>query len=139
MTPATDSPLCTENDIVLLVRDFYASVRRDDMLGPVFEAHVDDWDKHLVKLVHFWSSILLRTGRYTGNPMQKHVALPGLNPALFERWLALFQATTAAHPNQAMAREAYAAAQRIARSLWFAYQMKNAPHELPKELSPQCA
>lgn len=88
--------LCTEEDITQLVHQFYAEVRRDAELGPIFNTHVDDWDVHLAKLVDFWSSILRGTGRFRGTPMPRHVALPGLHAGLFERWLRLFRATAAA-------------------------------------------
>lgn len=123
----TVAVLCTDDEISRMVHDFYAQVRRDDMLGPIFNAHIDDWDHHLGLLVDFWSSILLRTGRFKGTPMPKHIALPGLTAELFQRWLALFQETTAAQPNQAMGEQAYAMAQRIAQSLWYGYQLNRHP------------
>ncbi len=118
-----------------MVHAFYAGVRQDEALGPIFEQHIDDWDLHLAKLVDFWSAILLRTGRFTGTPLPKHMALPGLSAELFQRWLALFRATTAAQPNQAMGEQAYAMAQRIAQSLWLGYQTGRDPHALPRKLS----
>lgn len=118
-----------------MVHDFYAAVRCDAVLGPVFERHIKDWDQHLAKLVDFWSSILLRTGRFTGTPMPKHVALPGLSAELFQRWLALFHETTAAQANKAMGEQADAMAQRIAQSLWYGYQTSHDPETLPKELA----
>ncbi len=117
-----------------MVHAFYASVRKDEVLGPIFDQHIDDWDLHLAQLVDFWSSILLRTGRYTGTPMPKHVALPDLSAELFQRWLALFRETTAAQPNQAMGNQAYAMAQRIAQSLWYGYQTGRNPDALPTTL-----
>jgi hemoglobin len=118
----TTTALCTEDEIVALVRAFYAKVRRDEVLGPVFERHVADWDIHLGRLADFWSSILLRTQRFAGAPMPKHNALPNLSAALFERWLALFAEATAAQPNGALEVRADAAAKRIAQSLWYGYQ-----------------
>jgi len=41
----------------------------------------------------FWSSVMLTTGRYKGNPVVKHLVIPGIRPHLFERWLALFDDT----------------------------------------------
>jgi hemoglobin len=76
-----------------LVHTFYARVRVDPMLGPIFDRTIEDWDAHLEKLCAFWSSVTLMTGRYKGTPMQAHAALPQITPAHFERWLALFQAT----------------------------------------------
>ena len=123
----TTTALCTEDEIAVLVRAFYAKVRRDEALGPVFERHVVDWEVHLRRLVDFWSSILLRTQRFAGAPMPKHNALPGLTAALFERWLALFRETTAAQANRALKERADAAAQRIAQSLWDGYQLSRDP------------
>jgi len=127
-------PLCTEEDISTLVHAFYARVRQDDLLGPVFEAHIDDWDHHFIKLTDFWSSVLLRTGRFTGAPMPRHAALPGLNAAMFRHWLGLFHQTAAEQPNQAMARQATEAADRIAQSLWMGYQFSHAPDTLAQGL-----
>ncbi len=127
----TVAVLCTDDVISRMVHDFYAQVRRDDMLEPIFNAHIDDWDHHLGLLVDFWSSILLRTGRFKGPPMPKHIALPGLTAELFQRWLALFQETSAAQPNQAMGEQAYAMAQRIAQSLWYGYQLNRHPGASP--------
>ena len=127
--------LCTEEDIVALVHAFYAKVRRDEVLGPIFNAHIDDWDQHLAKLVDFWSSILRRTGRFSGAPMPRHAALPGLNADMFRHWLALFRETAFAQPNQAMAAQACGAAERIAQSLWMGYQMSRDPDAMPRELA----
>ena len=128
------SDLCTEEEITRLVHEFYAKVRRDEVLGPIFNTQVEDWDHHLAKLADFWSSVLLRTGRFTGAPMPKHAALPGLSADLFHRWLALFREAASAQPNQALGQSAYAMAQRIAQSLWFGYQMSRNPGSLPTEL-----
>lgn len=126
--------VCTEEEVSRMVHAFYAQVRQDDVLAPIFNAHIHDWDRHLAHLVDFWSSILRRTGRFTGAPMPRHAALPGLTEALFQRWLALFRETTSAQPNRAMGEQAYSMAQRIAQSLWYGYQIGNRPDELPTEL-----
>ena len=104
------------------------------LLGPIFDEHVEDWDSHLAKLVDFWSSALRGTRRFSGAPMPKHAALPGLTPELFVRWLALFRKTTAALPNHAMGEHAYGLAQRIARSLWYGYQLSRNPDAMPADL-----
>jgi hemoglobin len=83
----------TEPMIRSLVHTFYARVRIDALLGPVFNRAVQDWDAHLDKLCAFWSSVTLMTGRYKGTPMKAHAELPEVTPAHFERWLALFQDT----------------------------------------------
>jgi hemoglobin len=89
----------------------------------------------LGKLVDFWSSVLLRTGRFTGAPMPRHAALPGLSAELFQRWLALFREVAGAQPNQAMARQACMMAERIAQSLWLGYQMARGTGGLPAPLA----
>lgn len=129
-----DPDLCTDNEIHWLVHAFYGKVRDDDLLGPVFEAHVSDWDHHLGKMVDFWSSTLRGTVRYRGTPMPKHAALPGLDPALFHRWLALFRETTAEMDNAAMRERANELAGRIADSLWFGYQMARDPARIATRL-----
>ena len=83
-----------EADIRRQVDSFYARVRCDPILAPVFEAAIGpDWGPHLDLMCDFWSGVLRRSGRYKGNPLQVHRRLPALNPALFERWLALFRLT----------------------------------------------
>lgn len=126
--------LCTEEEITQLVHAFYARVRHDESLGPIFDAHVRDWDTHLAKMVDFWSSALRGTARFRGTPMPKHIGLPGLSAALFGRWLELFGETTAALPNEAMRLRANELAQRIAESLWYGYQAARDNATLPQGL-----
>lgn len=76
-----------------LVDRFYAKVREDDILGPVFDSRIDNWDEHLTKLRAFWSSVVLITGRYKGQPMPVHAAISEITDAHFERWLSLFAET----------------------------------------------
>ncbi|MFZ3139685.1 group III truncated hemoglobin [Polaromonas sp.] len=134
--PSAD--LCSEEEIVQLVYGFYDAVRRDEVLGPVFNQHVKNWDAHLPVMVDFWSSALRGTARFRGSPMQKHAALPGLSIELFQRWLGLFRQTTGALPNAALAGQANALAQRIAHSLWYGYQ-KTQNAALPKPPETQAA
>ena len=88
---ATDTGI-TEAMIEGLVRGFYAKVRADAVLAPIFEARIKDWEPHLAQMCAFWSSVALMTGRYHGTPMAKHLPLP-VDAAHFDRWLALFEAT----------------------------------------------
>lgn len=79
--------------IAALVDRFYGHIRADAVLGPIFAAQIADWEPHLARMNQFWRSILHGSGEFTGNPMQKHMALPGLGEAEFVRWLGLFYAT----------------------------------------------
>jgi len=118
--------LCTEEEVQQLVHGFYAKVRVDPVLGPIFDRHVADWNEHLPRMVDFWSSALRGTARFRGAPMPKHVALPGLRAELFHRWLQLFGETCAELPNAAMGERASDLAGRVADSLWYGYQMAHA-------------
>src|SRR5215472_1978383 len=84
----------TEATIRRLVDDFYAEVRRDATLGKVFDRAIGDhWPEHLAKMYDFWSSVMLTSGRYKGNPMAVHMAVSGIEAAMFQQWLAIFEAT----------------------------------------------
>lgn len=98
-----------------LVRHFYAAVRRDADLGPIFEARIKDWEPHLTRMIDFWSSVMLRTGRYHGQPMPMHAPLP-VDASHFDRWLALFE-SSARQVCDAGADLFIARAHRIAQSL----------------------
>jgi hemoglobin len=83
----------TEPMIRTLVETFYARVRKDPVLGPIFNREVEDWDEHLGKLSDFWSSVTLMSGRFKGRPMATHAAVGDITPAHFVHWLALFGQT----------------------------------------------
>ena len=83
----------SEDTIRRQVHTFYARVREDAVLGPVFDDAVEDWDEHLSKLCDFWSSVLLATGRFRGSPMAAHARRPDIKDEHFARWLDLFART----------------------------------------------
>ena len=99
-----------------LVRRFYAQVRDDAVLGPIFEARILDWEPHLQRMCAFWSSVALMTGRYHGQPMQVHLPLP-VDARHFDRWLNLFEETAREVCPSAAADHFIERAQRIAESL----------------------
>lgn len=135
--PSEPGPmLCTEEEVARLVHDFYARVRQDAQLGPIFDARVHDWPAHLAQLTDFWSAMLRGTRRFRGAPVPKHMAVPGLSAGLFLRWLELFGQTTADCGNPAMRREADAMAQSIADNLWQRYQADRDPFAAPQPLRP---
>ncbi len=118
--PEPDAPV-SDADIARLLRHFYAKVRRDDLLGPVFARVVGEsdaeWAAHLSKLGDFWSSVMRRSGRYHGDPFSAHLRLPDLAPPMFERWLALFHETCAELFDPFIAEAFGVRAERIGRSL----------------------
>jgi hemoglobin len=73
-----------------LIKPFYADVRQHELLGPIFNAQIKDWDAHLAKITDFWA---LQTGgkaRYAGGFARAHMGL-GLQPEHFQNWLALWE------------------------------------------------
>lgn len=78
-----------------LVEHFYAGIRAHEMLGPIFEHHVASWTPHLARMKDFWASIAIESGRFHGNPMLKHIAIPGLTPVHFSAWLTLWDSAVA--------------------------------------------
>ena len=118
----------TEAQIAALVPAFYARVRRDPMLGPVFGAAVDDWDAHHAKLTAFWSSVMLTSGRYKGSPMQAHLKhRAAIRPEMFARWLMLWGETAREILPAAVAEAFVAKAERIAESLGLALWFRMPP------------
>ncbi|MBV7257919.1 group III truncated hemoglobin [Pacificimonas sp. WHA3] len=114
----------TEASLERVIPAFYARVRKDDLIGPVFNDAIDDWGPHLEKLIAFWSSVMLTSGRYKGNPVAAHAKHARiLTPDMFERWLALWRQTTNDLLPVADAQAMQAKAERISESLklalWF--------------------
>jgi hemoglobin len=78
-----------EDSLEPALRNFYDKVKGDDLIGPVFESAVHDWDGHIKVMVDFWSGALLGTGRYKAQPFPPHVPLK-IGQAHFDRWLVLW-------------------------------------------------
>jgi len=114
-----------EDSLRALVDAFYTRVRADPELGPVFNDAIHDWPEHLDRLTDFWSSVMLTSGRYKGQPVPAHKQHGDrITPALFDRWLALWAQTTGElmDPDAAAALQFKAA--RIAESLQLALFFK---------------
>lgn len=111
----------SEDTIRQLVDTFYARVRREPELGPVFETAIRDWQPHLEKMYAFWSSVMLTSGRYKGQPVPAHMKhRDRISPELFNHWLALWARTTDEVIEPAAADALKAKAARIAESLQLA-------------------
>ncbi|TNC05646.1 group III truncated hemoglobin [Methylobacterium terricola] len=108
-----------EHGLAPVLAAFYARVRRDPLLAPVFAAAIPDaaWPRHMATIEAFWSSVLFRTGRDKGNPFGAHQALGPLQPAHFARWLALFGETARVHFPAEEAEALQERAERIGASL----------------------
>lgn len=90
--PSGRDAVVDEGMIRALVDSFYGSIRDDGLLGPIFASQVADWSVHLPKMYAFWSTVVLKTGRYAGRPLETHQRLGMLKAEHFERWLALWEA-----------------------------------------------
>jgi hemoglobin len=108
----------TESSIIRLVDTFYARVRDDAVLGPVFEAKLaGKWQEHMPRMYAFWTKVLLDTGEFQGNVFGKHMALSGIGTEHFVHWLTLFRMTAIEVFGVDGAAPAIVVAERIASSL----------------------
>lgn len=112
----------SEESIRLMVDRFYADVRKDDVLGPVFERALHgQWDEHMPRMYAFWSTVLLGTSSFQGNVYGKHMVLPDITREHFVRWLALFKDTVNRLFVGDAAQEILLIADRIAGSLQYGF------------------
>lgn len=111
----------TENQISYLVDRFYIDIAKDARLGPIFLSRNNgEWGEHLAKMKLFWSSVLLKTGKYKGQPVVKHNAIDKLKTSDFERWLVMFEKTAIEAFDKDAVPLVMQIARRIANSLWLA-------------------
>jgi hemoglobin len=108
----------TDDGIRALMDLFYGKVREDAELGPIFDRAIGGaWDAHLATMRDFWSSVMLTSGRYHGNPVKVHMDVEGMRPDLFARWLALFEQSCHELFDAGVAHAFMEKAARIAESL----------------------
>ena len=108
----------TDDQIETLVATFYARIRTDAELGPIFlKAIGEDWTRHLKIMCDFWSSVMNTTGRYKGKPIPAHLKLTGIEPRHFAHWLQLFSETAHSLFGADLAAQFIQRAERIAESL----------------------
>lgn len=110
------STVIDEHALEALVRSFYGKARLDPLIGPVFNTAIRDWEPHLERIAAFWSSVMLTSGRYHGNPMAVHFKHP-ITPPMFDRWLALWTETVDEQFAEAPADALKQKAQLIGQSL----------------------
>ncbi len=111
----------TEECIADLVNTFYGRVREDRLLWPVFTRAIGpDWGRHLAKMNAFWSSVLLASCVYKGNPMIAHLQLPRLTERHFDRWLELWRETASERCSEDVAAAFVRRAESIGARLLYA-------------------
>ena len=109
-------PIENEADVRLLVDEFYAAIRQDDLLNPIFtDVAAVNWEEHLPKMYAFWNGLILGIPGYRGAPFPPHTTLP-VGREHFTRWVALFHATVDHHFTGTGAKRAKDAASSIAHT-----------------------
>lgn len=63
----------SREEVSILVNTFYKKIRKDELLGPIFNGMITDWDTHLDLLIDFWETQLFMVKKYRGNPLEAHV------------------------------------------------------------------
>lgn len=132
----------TRQDIRALIEPFYMRVRADERLGPIFHAKIGEtdaqWAAHLDKIADFWANVMLHERSYQGNPLLKHAAIPGIQPADFERWLDIFERTAHEVLCEQKAATFTILARRIGRSLSMGIEvMRSGPPGEPRQRPSQ--
>jgi hemoglobin len=118
-------PIASREDVDFLVRRFYEQVRDNELLGPVFNGVVQDWEVHLVHLSDFWEMILLQTGPGAGkfNPTKVHREVDAkvdysIDQVHFGNWLELWFGTIDQYYEGEVAEYAKEHARRMAHMLF---------------------
>lgn len=92
------SDISSREDVFLLVSTFYSKVRKDALLGPIFNRLITDWGGHFERLTDFWETNLFFKKTYHGDPLIKHVevdeAIDGqISELHFGTWMNLWYET----------------------------------------------
>lgn len=117
----------TRPQIEAVVATFYALVRQHPVLGPVFAAHVEDWDAHEAKIARFWANAILFERAYDGNPQRVHVQTEEVEAAHFALWLETFDSVLHRQLPDPTAQAWSALAHRIGRGMKMAVADRNRP------------
>ena len=120
-------------DINKLVHRFYAKIRKDELLGPIFNGHISEeqWTEHLIKLTDFWETNLFGVLKFKGNPSSKHIKVDTnlgykIEQNHFRRWLNLWFETVDELYNGELATKAKESARNMATGQFLTI-MKNRP------------
>lgn len=127
-----NNDIITLDDIKLLVDEFYARIRQDEILADIFNDVIQDrWPEHLERMYTFWQTVLLDEHTYNGAPFMKHRNLP-VAAEHFNRWLQLFFETVNDLFIGEVANEAKMRGQKMAEM--FHYKIEYAKEQNQKPL-----
>ncbi len=121
----------TPEEIDTVVARFYARVRQDEVLAPVFFASIPDdaarWAHHEEKIARFWRNAILHERSYSGNPQHMHSMRPMIKPAHFAIWLGIFDEVLAESLPEDLAKSWSALAHRIGAGLRIGVEANRQP------------
>lgn len=87
----------TREDIQVLVHSFYDKIKKDNLLGSIFNRYIsqEQWPDHLKKLTDFWETNLLGKANFKGSPSYKHINVDKnmdhtMEQKHFGRWIQLW-------------------------------------------------
>lgn len=114
-------------DVSILVNSFYAKIRKDELLGPIFNDNIaeEEWPAHLSKLTDFWETNLFGIQKFYGNPAEAHARVDeNLNYTIeqlhFGKWLQLWFETVNELYEGELAHRAKDGARRMSTRLFMA-------------------
>lgn len=89
----------TRYDVFKLADTFYRKVSSKKLLSPIFEAHIDEWLKHIIRFTDFWETNLFFVRKFKGNSLLKHQIVATteahpINELHFGTWLNIWFVTT---------------------------------------------
>ncbi|HYD22060.1 MAG TPA: group III truncated hemoglobin [Flavipsychrobacter sp.] len=94
---AVKNDVADEKDVQLLVDTFYGKVRKDAIIGHIFDSIIgENWSHHMPVMYRFWEMVLLGKTGYAGNPVRKHIEVDrkiALAEEHYDRWLQLWNTT----------------------------------------------
>ncbi len=103
--------------ILKLIKPFYADVRQHKVIGPIFNAHIQDWPAHLEKIAEFWALQAGGESKYRGGFAGAHMSL-GLQAEHFQHWIGLWELNNARSLPPREAGEMNELAHRLATRLF---------------------
>jgi hemoglobin len=109
----------SKENIELMVDTFYQNIRKDHLLGPIFNEKISDWEPHLETMYKFWEKLLFSTGEYSSNPFAKHINLQ-VDKEHFATWIKLFSQNIDDNFRGPKADEA----KRLARNIAATFQLR---------------
>jgi hemoglobin len=134
----TMTQIVTRKEVSILVHTFYDKIRKDVLLGRIFNGHITDeqWPKHLNKLTDFWESNLFGLRTFRGNPSAKHINVDKnlnhtIEQAHFAKWLQLWFETIDELYEGELAAKAKDMARRMATGQYI-HIWQNRPEEYRK-------